>query len=156
MTASGVINVQINAGTPATDTRIRAGIGKGSIVLGQLSQRGFTVEIQWNGSSYEIFCGVHNGTTLNLQTTGLTFTATRGVVWSVEADGAGNAVWYVSVGGTAPYNGQARTSATLSQTGAPTGTETAARYPFIELNNGAAGGASLTVDFMPMAFAFGL
>jgi hypothetical protein len=114
------------------------------------------VEIQWNGSAYEVFCGVHDGTNLNLQTTSVTFTGNRGVLWAVEADGAGNAVWYVSVGGTSPYNGMARTTATLTQTGAPTGTETTTRYPFVEINNGALGGASLTVDFTPMPMVFGL
>jgi hypothetical protein len=115
------------------------------------------VEIQWNGTNYEVFCGVHNGTTLNLQTTGITFATSRGVLWSLEADGAGNAQWYVSAGGSAaPYNGQARTTITLSQTGAPTGTESVNRHAFIEINNGAAGGAALTVDFQPMSYAFGI
>jgi hypothetical protein len=115
------------------------------------------LEVQWNGSAYEVYVGVHNGTTLNLQTTGITFATQRGVIWSVEANGAGNAIWYVNAGGAgAPYNGQARTTATITQTGAPTGTESTTRYPFVEINNGASGGAALTVDFHPMTFAFGL
>jgi hypothetical protein len=155
-TASGLINID-HTGTAASDTRIRAGIGKSGTALGQISARGFMVEIQWNGTAFEVYCGVHNGTTLNLQTSGVTFAKPRGVLWSVEADGAGNARWYISAGGAgAPYNGQARTTVTLSQTGAPTGTETTTRYPFAEINNGAAGGAALTVDFQPMTVSFGI
>jgi hypothetical protein len=156
LVASGLMDVY-HTGTPATDTRIRCGVGKASAAIGQIANRGFMVEIQWNGTNYEVFCGVHNGTTLNLQTTGITFATSRGILWSLEADGAGNAQWYVSAGGSAaPYNGQARTTITLSQTGAPTGTEAANRYAFIEINNGAAGGAALTVDFQPMSYAFGI
>jgi hypothetical protein len=156
LVASGFMDIY-HTGTPATDTRIRCGVGKASAAIGQIANRGFMVEIQWNGTNYEVFCGVHNGTTLNLQTTGITFATSRGVLWSLEADGAGNARWYVSAGGSAaPYNGQARTTITLSQTGAPTGTEAANRYAFIEINNGAAGGAALTVDFQPMSYAFGI
>jgi hypothetical protein len=156
LVASGFMDVY-HTGTPANDTRIRCGVGKASAAIGQIANRGFMVEIQWNGTNYEVFCGVHNGTTLNLQTTGITFATSRGVLWSLEADGAGNAKWYVSAGGSAaPYNGQARTTITLSQTGAPTGTEAANRYAFIEINNGAAGGAALTVDFQPMSYAFGI
>jgi len=156
LVASGFMDVY-HTGTPANDTRIRCGVGKASAAIGQIANRGFMVEIQWNGTNYEVFCGVHNGTTLNLQTTGITFATSRGVLWSLEADGAGNAQWYVSAGGSAaPYNGQARTTITLSQTGAPTGTEASNRYAFIEINNGAAGGAALTVDFQPMSYAFGI
>jgi len=156
LVASGFMDVY-HTGTPANDTRIRCGVGKASAAIGQIANRGFMVEIQWNGTNYEVFCGVHNGTTLNLQTTGITFATSRGVLWSLEADGAGNAQWYVSAGGSAaPYNGQARTTITLSQTGAPTGTEAINRYAFIEINNGAAGGAALTVDFQPMSYAFGI
>jgi hypothetical protein len=156
LVASGFMDVY-HTGTPANDTRIRCGVGKASAAIGQIANRGFMVEIQWNGTNYEVFCGVHNGTTLNLQTTGITFATSRGVIWSLEADGAGNAQWYVSAGGSAaPYNGQARTTITLSQTGAPTGTEAVNRHAFIEINNGAAGGAALTVDFQPISYAFGI
>lgn len=146
-----------HGGTAASDTRIRAGLGKAGATLGQIAARGYMVEVQWTGSAWEVFCAVHNGTTLNIQTTGITFATRRSVLWAVEADGTGNAIWYISVGGSAaPYNGQARTTATLTQTGAPTGTEATTRFAFVELNNGASGGANLTVDFTPMIFAFGL
>ena len=136
MSASGLINI-VHSSTPASDTRIRAGIGKSGGALGQISARGFMIEVQWNGSAYEVFVAVHNGTTLNIQTTGITFATQRGVLWSVESDGVGNATWYVSAGGSgSPYNGQTRTTATITQTGAPTGTETTTRYPFTEVNNG--------------------
>jgi hypothetical protein len=153
--ASGTMSI-FHTGTAASDTRIRSGIGKAGAGLGQISGRGFMIEVQWNGTNYEVFCAVHNGTVLNIQTTGITFATQRTVLWSVEADGLGNAVWYVSVGGTAPFNGQTRASATLAQTGAPTGTETTTRYPFVEINNGASGGAAITVDFHPMTFSFGI
>jgi hypothetical protein len=152
---SGVISI-FHTGTPASDTRIRSGIGKSGASLGTIAARGFVIEIQWNGSAWEVFCGVHNGTTLNLQTTGITFATQRSVIWSVEASGS-SAVWYVNAGGSgAPYNGQARTTATLTQTGSPTGVETQSRYVWVEINNGASGGAALTVDFAPITFAFGL